>query len=160
MTRINSAIPVKYLTDEMLLAEHREIKRLPNILSKAIQCNSINNMPNSFRLGAGHVKFFLNKMLFVFNRYKVIRNEFILRNFNVADYSSNFLNIDDKYMNDYTPTRDEFSLLKERITERIINSNKKYFHYYGKRISKSEACSLILDRMDPSTNGDMTWQLS
>lgn len=63
-------------------------------------------------------------------------------------------------MNDYIPTKDEFNLLKERITERINSSNKQYFHYYGKRISKSEACLLILDGMDPSTNGDMIWQLS
>ena len=144
MTRINSAIPVKHLTDEMLLAEHREIKRLPVVLSKAVQCNSISKVPNKFCLGTGHVKFFLNKMLFIFNRYKAIKNECILRKFNIVDYSSNFLNIDDQYMNDYTPTKDEFNLLKERITERIRNSNKQYFHYYGKRISKSEACSFLV----------------
>jgi len=144
MTRVNSAIPVKCLTDEMLLAEHREIKRLPSVLSKAIKCNSINKVPNKFCLGAGHVKFFLNKMLFIFNRYNVIKNECILRKFNITDYSSNFLNIDDQYMNDYIPTNDEYNLLKERITERINNSNKQYFHYYGKRISKLEACSLLI----------------
>lgn len=143
MTRINSAIPVKYLTDEMLLAEHREIKRLPSVLSKAIQCNSVSKVPNKFCLGTGHVKFFLNKMLFIFNRYKIIKDECELRKFNITDYSSNFLNIDDKYMNDYTPTEGEYSLLKERITERINNSNKQYFHYYGKRISKTEAISLF-----------------
>lgn len=144
MTRINSAISVKRLTDEMLLAEHREIKRLPSVLSKAIQCNSINNVPNKFCLGTGHVKFFLNKMLFIFNRYKAIKNECILRKFNITDYSSNFLNIDNQYMNDYIPTNDEYNLLKERIMKRINNSNKQYFHYYGKRISKQQACSLLM----------------
>lgn len=144
MTRINSAIPVKYLIDEMLLAEHREIKRLPSVLSKAVQCNSLSKIPNKFCLGTGHVKFFLNKMLFIFNRYKVVRNECILREFNITDYSSNILNIDDQYMNDYIPTKDEFNLLKERITERINTSNKQYFRYYRKRISKSEACSLLM----------------
>lgn len=143
MTRINSAIPVKCLTDEMLLAEHREIKRLPSVLLKAVQCNSISKIPDKFCLGTGHVKFFLNKMLFIFNRYKVIKNECILRRFNITDYSSNFLNIDNQYMNDYIPTNDEYNLLKERITERINNSNKKYFHYYGKQISKQQACSLL-----------------
>lgn len=34
MTRINSAINVKNLTDEHLLAEHREIKRLPALYLK------------------------------------------------------------------------------------------------------------------------------
>ena len=143
MTRVNSAIPVKCLTDEMLLAEHREIKRLPRVLLKAIQCSSINKIPNKFCLGTGHVKFFLNKMLFILNRYKAIKDECILRKFNVTDYSSNFLNIDDRYMNDYIPTHDEYNLLKERIIERINNSNKQYFHYYGKQVSKLQACSLI-----------------
>lgn len=46
-------------------------------------------------------------------------------------------------MNDYIPTNDEYNLLKARIIERINNSNKQYFHYYGKRISKIEACLLI-----------------
>lgn len=72
MTRINSAIPVKHLTDEMLLAEHREIKRLPTVLSKAVQCNSLSKAPNKFCLGTGHVKFFLNKMLFVFKDRKSV----------------------------------------------------------------------------------------
>lgn len=60
MTRINSTISVKYLTDEMLLAEHREIKRLPIVLSKAIKCNSINKIPNKFCLGTEHVEFLSN----------------------------------------------------------------------------------------------------
>lgn len=51
--------------------------------------------------------------------------------------------ITDKFMNDYIPTNDEYNLLKERIIERINNSNKQYFHYYCKRISKIDACLLI-----------------
>ena len=47
MTRINSAIPVKCLTDEHLLAEHREIKRLPYCLRKAIVSGSIDKIPES-----------------------------------------------------------------------------------------------------------------
>jgi len=33
MTRIN-LIPVSELTDEHLLAEHRELKRIPNLIKK------------------------------------------------------------------------------------------------------------------------------
>ena len=50
MTRINSAIPVKCLTDEHLLAEHREIKRLPYNLQKSIKSGSIKRIPNKFTL--------------------------------------------------------------------------------------------------------------
>lgn len=33
MTRINVAIPAKELTTRHLIAEHREIKRIPNMVS-------------------------------------------------------------------------------------------------------------------------------
>ena len=50
MTRINSAISVNRLTDEHLLAEHREIKRMPYCLRKAIDSGSINKIPERFML--------------------------------------------------------------------------------------------------------------
>ena len=34
MTRINVGIPPEELTDKHLLAEHREIKRIPNCIAK------------------------------------------------------------------------------------------------------------------------------
>ena len=144
MTRINSNIPIKKLTDEHLLAEHREIKRLPACLRKAIQCNSINNIPNKFNLGTGHVKFFLNKQKFIYNRYKKIREELINRGFNIEDYSNNWEEfIDTKYFNDYEPTDEEYELLKQRIIERIKSSSKKSWHYYKKTITINEAIELL-----------------
>ena len=65
MTRINTAISVKSLTDEHLLAEHREIKRLANT-----KITNLNDIPSEFCLGKGHVKFFMNKFKYTFNRYK------------------------------------------------------------------------------------------
>lgn len=62
MTRINSAIPVEHLTDEHLLAEHREIKRLPALFAKT------------------------NKATL----HKLIHAECVNRSFNVANYSANW----------------------------------------------------------------------
>ena len=55
MTRINT-IPPQELCDKHLMAEIREITRIPNTIKtgKAI----IANIPDTFRLGSGHVKFF------------------------------------------------------------------------------------------------------
>lgn len=64
MTRINSAIPVENLTDEHLMAEHREISRLPGCLLRAIKSGSINKVPKEFTLGKGHVTFFVDKSSF------------------------------------------------------------------------------------------------
>lgn len=145
MTRINSAIPVKNLTDEHLLAEHREIKRLPYFLSKATQSGSINNIPEKFTLGKGHVLFFLDKQQFVNIRYNEIFDELLNRGFEPSDFSDNW-NIGivySGYYNSYTPTIEEHMMLIERITERINNSTKKIWHYYGKPITKEEAILLL-----------------
>lgn len=146
MTRINSSIPVKNLTDEHLLAEHREIKRLPYFLSKAIQSGSINNIPEKFTLGKGHVLFFLDKQLFARNRYVELFYECQRRGFEITNYGFNW-NFSEtflqRYWNDYTPAEDEHQVLVERITERINNSTKKIWHYYGKPITKEEAILLL-----------------
>lgn len=143
MTRINSAIPVQFLTDEHLLAEHREIKRLPCCLEKAEKNGSINNIPNKFTLGKGHVLFFLNKQKFIYNRYSDIFEECVKRGFNVTQYHDNWGEVKWKYLNLYVTTNEEYNLLVERITERILNSKKEVWHYYGKQITKKEAIKLL-----------------
>lgn len=118
MTRINSAIPVKNLTDEHLLAEHREIKRLPYCLAVALESGSVKHIPEKFTLGKSHVLFFLNKMWFTYWRYR-----------------------------EYEPTEEERNLLIERITYRILNSKKKTWHYYGKPITKEKAVELLKNKI-------------
>lgn len=144
MTRINSAIPVQCLTDEHLLAEHREIKRLPYCLRRAVASGSVKRIPERFTLGRGHVLFFLNKMEFARRRYRDIYVECHLRHFHVEDYEKNFVtDIPDGYNDDHTPTSEERRLLFERITERIIQSRKKSWHYHGEHITKEQAVNLL-----------------
>ena len=145
MTRINCAIPVEYLTDEHLLAEHREIARLPWNVSEAIRSGSIKTkVPSKFTLNSGHVLFFVNKNKFTLNRYKEIREECKRRGFNVADCESNWnTNECIQYMGDYTPTQEDKDILIERIELRIKESPKKYWHYNSKRITKEEAIELL-----------------
>ena len=144
MSRINSAIPLEFLTDEHLLAEHREIKRLPYCLSRAIISGSINKIPLSFTLGPGHILFFLNKMQFTHFRYLRLHEECLRRGFSVLNYSENWAPwIGTEYYNTYEPGKEEFILLRERIIERIMGSSKEFWHYRGERISKVDACNLL-----------------
>lgn len=147
MTRINSAIPVQNLTDEHLLAEHREIKRLPDNFLKALKSGALRRIPKEFCLGTGHVTFFLDKQQFLMKRYKQIHAECLKRGFNVEDYSKNWYTLAESMAhyncwNDYTPTDIEKLLLRIRICERTTASKKERFHYYGKPISKKVACML------------------
>lgn len=143
MTRINSAISVRYLTDEHLLAEHREIKRMPYYLRKAISSGSIKNIPEKFTLGTGHVSFFLDKGQFTLDRYCAIWQECKKRGFNVKDYSGEWMYYIIDRMNNYTPVEEEKNMLIERISERIKQSSKTAWHYYRHKISKEQAILLL-----------------
>lgn len=147
MTRINSSINVKLLTDEHLLAEHREIKRLPGVYKKRIESGkSLLDLPKEFTLGTGHVLFFINKGTFTLSRYIEIYNECLRRGFNVENYKQNWLCY--SVFNDYEPTENEHKLLVERITERLTNTIKINWHYYGKPISKEDAVKLLKGELE------------
>ena len=60
MTRINIGIPPANLTRQHLIAEHREIKRISNQISKGRF--NLKDQPKDFTLGTGHVKFFYDKL--------------------------------------------------------------------------------------------------
>ena len=142
MTRINSAIKVKFLTDEHLLAEHREIPRICSVYKKRIDNGKgFTDVPSDFTLGTGHVLFFANKGTFTLNRYIEIYNECIRRGFKVEDYKKNWsvYNV----FNNYKPTDKEYKILVERISERLLNTKKLHWYYYGKKISKEDAIKLL-----------------
>ena len=143
MTRVNSAIPVKNLTDEHLLAEHREIKRLPYQWCKSYNNGFISLAPEKFTLGKGHVLFFLDKQNFILKRYMALYEECINRGFKVEDYSEDWDYVKPEYMNDYETTEEERKLLVERIKDRIVNGKKPYYHYYGRQISKEDAVAIL-----------------
>lgn len=130
MTRINAGMPVRSLCDEHLLAEHREIKRIPN--SKLY-----GEPPKKFTLGKGHVTFFKDKGLYTLNRYVEIHNECKLRGFTVTDYSNNWNNQGIYYI----PTPEGIELISERIIERL--SKMKHIHYYGEKITSDVAIDKI-----------------
>lgn len=117
MTRINCGIPVEELTDKHLLAEAREIKRIPNSVAKGRY--NINSVPKEFVLGTGHVAFFYDKLLYLKKRYKQIYDECIRRGFNVQNWSSAWDNVPQHLMNDYEPTDRDRSLIRDRISEKL-----------------------------------------
>lgn len=120
MTRINAGIPPVDLTDRHLLAEHREIKRIPNAISN--NKFSLNGQPKLFTLGKGHVKFFYDKLKYLHNRYMAIHSECVRRKFNVQNFGKSFLAAaecrPDLY-NDWAPTETARRLIQQRIHERL-----------------------------------------
>jgi hypothetical protein len=117
MTRINCGILPNELTDKHLMAEHREIKRVPNCVSKGrynLKCQ-----PESFTLGLGHVKFFYDKLGYLKKRYEELYLECVRRNFKVQYYGDAWNGIPEHLMGDYTPTDKDREIIRQRISERL-----------------------------------------
>lgn len=117
MTRINVGLKPSELVSKHLIAEHREIKRIPNCIKKGKY--SLDGIPKEFKLGAGHVKFFYNKLKYLHNRYIELYCECIDRGFNVTDYSNAFDDLPNELYNDYEPTKKDREIIIERINERL-----------------------------------------
>ena len=116
MTRINVGIPPTELVNQHLIAEHREIKRIPNCIAKGKY--NMDGIPDKFKLGTGHVKFFYNKLLYLKKRYTSLYNECIKRGFNVQNYISAWDNVPQELMNDYKVEDNDIKIIKQRINER------------------------------------------
>ena len=118
MTRINVGIRAKELCREHLLAEHREIKRTPNKVSKGKFV--LKNIPDEFCLGTGHEKFFYNKLSYLKNRYEELYKECCIRGYKVEYYGKAWDNVPNSLLGSYTATKKDRALLVERINERLV----------------------------------------
>ena len=122
MTRIN-IIPVSELTDQHLIAEYREITMIPAALTRTLNSKSgfiKKKIPDRFTLNTGHVYFFYDKGLYLYNRYDNIVEEMILRGFN-PDLKRIFPKdiFPFELFNDWTPTIKEQEIVRSRIKEKI-----------------------------------------
>lgn len=116
MTRINAGIPPQNLKRQHLIAEHREIVRIPNTI-KSGKAN-IKDIPANFTLGKGHVKFFYNKLKFLRNRYELIYQECKARGYKMTYFGNAFSGLPEHLFNDYEPTNESIEIVKKRILER------------------------------------------
>lgn len=138
MTRINANIDPVNLIDQHLLAEYREIVRIPNASIKYYNKykKGPQNAPKHFKLGNGHVLYFYDKLQFLHKRYLQLKEELKKRNFECNMDDSMFDNIpvilykdcDISYYND---------IVYVRIIERMLTM-KSIPKYYKKQISLNE----------------------
>ena len=116
MTRIN-LVPPTELCDQHLLAEHRELTRIPNAVAKGKY--HLKGQPAEYKLGEGHVRFFFNKMAFLKKRYDLLHAECKARGFNVQYIWNEELPQDPTLWLDYEPTEAALALNRARIQERM-----------------------------------------
>lgn len=128
MTRVN-VIPPEFLTDEWLLAEYREIKRIPNNVRSGKY--TMKGIPDHYVLGIGHEKFFIDKLLFIKNRHDAIRRELSLRYNKDYGISIDLEGISEELLNDWTPGYGSIQRNINRLCERF---RPGFYHYYRRPV--------------------------
>ena len=116
MTRIN-LVPPEELCDQHLLAEHRELTRIPNAVAKGKY--HLRGQPLDYKLGEGHVRFFFDKLSFLKKRYDLLHQECKRRGFNVQYIWPENLPDDISLWKDYEPTENALKINRTRIQERM-----------------------------------------
>ena len=115
MTRINVGIAPARLPTKLLVAEHREITRIPNAVTSGRA--RLDHQPvDSFRLGPGHVRFFYNRLGYLADRYQLLLGECRRRGFDVTDKSSAFDGVDRGMP--YLPSEADRQQILDRFDER------------------------------------------
>lgn len=124
MTRIN-CVPPETLCQQHLVAEYRELPRIFGAVRKAVergeQATDPRNPP-TYRLGAGHVRFFYPRLGYLVNRQAAIVTEMKQRGITVnfeAPTRDKFDDIGDEWFGDWTPDETAIAINVARITERM-----------------------------------------
>lgn len=121
MTRINLIDPA-LLCNQHLMAEYRELIRIPNSVVAGRMKSKYDDMPSRYVLGSGHVKFFVNKMKWLHNRHRILFEELKHRDFNVQEISWDSIipSLQDMHLwNDWCPSDSEIELNISRILVRM-----------------------------------------
>jgi hypothetical protein len=143
MTRINLVDP-KTLCDQHLLAEHRELTRIPNTIKSGKAKVDPKKIPCSYTLGKGHVTFFYDKLYFLYNRYEKLHKECLVRGFNVEWKFPELDELPENLLGDYFPSEISISTNVERILERA--SEMKVIRLLKDEISLSDYDALLHGR--------------
>ena len=126
MTRINTVDPVE-LCDQHLWAEYRELPRIPiAILKKKIR---LDDVPEKYTVrteanpdgGKGHVRFFVDKLEWLYWRYMGLVSELRKRGYKARSQWPSDI-VDAKYADlwgSWKPDKEAIELNRKRIRERM-----------------------------------------
>lgn len=126
MTRIN-LVPPQELTGKHLVAEYRELPRIYTLARSHYERfgGCFDDCPREYKLGKGHMKFFVNKLLFLKKRQESIIWEMLTRGYEPRfddTYPECVANLPLVFFGDYQPTEEALALSRARIAERLADS--------------------------------------
>lgn len=124
MTRINASIQPAELCDKHLTGEIYELPRIMTNIRKKMQKGqkvNVDKLPKRFKLGAGHVIFFYDKLQYLHNRYIALIAEATIRNFNVEYNPDIFADPPDYLYNNWQPQQSDRECIVNRLNERMLS---------------------------------------
>jgi len=129
MVRINLIDPL-YLADQHLVAEYNEILML---LGYVKRYPDVTKIPTAYLLGPGHIRFFKDKLLYLQKRHELIKKEMKWRGF-VPTKKIQLTKFNKELLNDWKPRKQDFSIIKKRISEKI-RAKPGFYRYYREQKS-------------------------
>lgn len=148
MTRINANIKPKDLIDQHLIAEYREIIRIPNYIKNNVEKAkfSLSRAPKEFKLNSGHVLYFYDKIQFLHKRFIALKEEMDHRNISNNISDEMFLNFPNEFYNDIESNSliNANNEVAQRIVERI-STMKKHPTIKGEKINIEEYSNELIN---------------
>lgn len=137
MTRINAKIQPRHLCDQHLVAEYREIVRIPNVVRANPERARKTKRPDHFVLGTGHVVFFYDKLRFLHYRFLELCTVMRERKFAVNMTDEMFHNLPEDLYNDWRPVLTHFDEANRIVCQRICEKvqNMKEVRVNGEKVN-------------------------
>ncbi|QDP53519.1 MAG: putative endonuclease V [Prokaryotic dsDNA virus sp.] len=124
MTRIN-CVPPSELTREHLIAEYRELPRVFGMVFGAVERGTtdpaIMDIPPTYRMGTGHMKFFTDKLGYLVKRQKALVAEMRNRGYDprFPEPEKLLVGIPEAFHGDWEPDEEALRISRARIAERL-----------------------------------------
>ena len=120
--RCNVGVNPKYLTDQWLIAEYRELPMVVGQLRKN-EWTIKSPVKDSFDLGKGHMNWFKMRLLYLHRRHVEVKIEMATRNFKHDLLSINENEIPCEFWNDWIPTIADSIKIRHRLMNKIVNND-------------------------------------
>lgn len=129
------------------MAEYRELPMIHAALYRSINSSAgVHGIPKTYRMGKGHVKFFYNKGLYLFNRYQNLVNELKIRSYELDPNRSCefYLFEQNNYMNDWIPSAQDKRINITRLLEKV-EMKPQFYKLYGDCLNPKEYRELLAE---------------
>lgn len=126
--RCNCGVDPKYLADQHLLAEAREIPMVVGSL-RANGFKIKSPIPNTMNLGVGYLNFFKDKLLYLLRRRLEVVKECYARGFDIQQ-RMDLCDVPAQFKTDWMPQQRDSFILRQRIVERLGQGDRRNWYRY------------------------------